>query len=306
MTDEHNQRRRQIIANTGRFIFENFMSLNLDKNTVHIDEEFGPEVVKFTQEVRRRVRSFVRKIYETDEMDFTFDYDDNGNPATPNTREWANSERRSFSRFVNGTRIWCQAPAVIKGKAADFGIWARYPAYTAEEAWLLSLGIQPKGWVYIDPPDAAGRDRQDQEPSHAIAQLRVLFQRKLDPAETGVKTPASEIQFWLETIHLDVHPKLKTILWKSAQLAAKNSPTSDQGDGARPDARELASLKRLVITMAIDGYGFDPKAQRSPLPKHLEGAALERGISLTDETIRKWLRAASEYLPSKDEQDKKA
>lgn len=305
MTDDHNQRRKQVIANTGGFIFENFMSADLNKNIVHVDEEFEPEVVKFIQDVRRRVQDFRRKIYEMDEIDLTFDFDDNGNPTMPTTREWVNSERRSFSAFIKGAPIWCQAPAVIKGKAADYGIWARYPAYTADEAWLLSLGIQPNGWLYIDLSDASGLDRPAHEPTHAIAQLRVLYQRKLDPAETGVKTPASEILVWLDTISLSVHPKFRNILWKSAQLAAKNSQTSDQGDEARPDARELASLKRLVITMAIDGYGFDPKAKKSPIPKQLEGIALQRGIPLTDETIRKWLRAASEFLPSKDEQDKK-
>lgn len=61
--------------------------------------------------------------------------------------------------------------------------------------------------------------------------------------------------------------------------------------------RECNSLLRLIIGMAVDGYGYDPKAEKSPIPKQLESVLLTRGISISDDTIRKWLRKAAEILP---------
>jgi hypothetical protein len=61
--------------------------------------------------------------------------------------------------------------------------------------------------------------------------------------------------------------------------------------------RERDSLLKLVIGMAVGGYGYDPAAARSPQPSAIEADLAERGISLDVDTIRKWLRQASELLP---------
>lgn len=63
--------------------------------------------------------------------------------------------------------------------------------------------------------------------------------------------------------------------------------------------REQESLLKLVIGMAVTGYGYDPKAERSPqIPEIASDLALA-GISMSDDTVRKWLRVAAELLPPK-------
>lgn len=57
--------------------------------------------------------------------------------------------------------------------------------------------------------------------------------------------------------------------------------------------RERDSLLRLVIGMAIGGYAYDPKASRSDVPGLIAGDLMEQGISMTDDTVRKWLKEAS-------------
>lgn len=63
---------------------------------------------------------------------------------------------------------------------------------------------------------------------------------------------------------------------------------------------ERQSLLKMVIGMAIDGYGFVPNASKSDIPKQLADSLAELGLEITDDTIRKYLKLATEtVLPSK-------
>lgn len=70
--------------------------------------------------------------------------------------------------------------------------------------------------------------------------------------------------------------------------------------GSELGAREKETLLRMIIGMAIDGYGYDPKANKSPTTKEIEGALDRIGLRVSDDTIRKRLREAAELLPSGD------
>jgi hypothetical protein len=61
--------------------------------------------------------------------------------------------------------------------------------------------------------------------------------------------------------------------------------------------RERDSLLKLVLGMAIDGYGFDPKAPRSPTARELSDHLQRLGLSLSDDTIRAYLTEAKALLP---------
>jgi hypothetical protein len=63
--------------------------------------------------------------------------------------------------------------------------------------------------------------------------------------------------------------------------------------------RERESLLKLVIGMAIAGYRYDPKAERSPEVTEIANDLALAGVSLDADTVRKWLRAAAELLPPK-------
>lgn len=67
--------------------------------------------------------------------------------------------------------------------------------------------------------------------------------------------------------------------------------------------KERATLLKIVSGMAKDGYGYDPTASRSPFPKELEGILDSLGMPVSDDTIRKWLKEASEYLPQNNDAD---
>jgi hypothetical protein len=61
--------------------------------------------------------------------------------------------------------------------------------------------------------------------------------------------------------------------------------------------RERESLLKLVIGMAIGGYGYDPMASRSKIVSDIRGDLDRVGLSLDDDTVRKYLAAGKELLP---------
>jgi hypothetical protein len=65
-------------------------------------------------------------------------------------------------------------------------------------------------------------------------------------------------------------------------------------DVLNPKSRQ--SLLKLVLGLAVDGYGYDPKDKRSPIPKELADALSGRGISIDEDTVRKWLKEAGEVV----------
>ncbi|MCB1782855.1 MAG: hypothetical protein KDI13_02575 [Alphaproteobacteria bacterium] len=61
--------------------------------------------------------------------------------------------------------------------------------------------------------------------------------------------------------------------------------------------RERDTVLKMIIGMAIGGYSYDPKASKSPTAKEISDDLLRQGISVSDDTIRKWLKEAAEILP---------
>ena len=66
---------------------------------------------------------------------------------------------------------------------------------------------------------------------------------------------------------------------------------------------ERNTLLKLVIGMAIKGYTYDPAAAKSAKPKEIVDDLAELGITITDDTVRKYLKqAADAVLPAKPRQ----
>ena len=82
--------------------------------------------------------------------------------------------------------------------------------------------------------------------------------------------------------------------WKSlydklcAAIPAEAKPLS---------TRERDSLLKLVIGLAVKGYGFQPRAARSQVPSEIAGDLDQLGIGLDADTVRKYLKEGTELLP---------
>ncbi len=66
---------------------------------------------------------------------------------------------------------------------------------------------------------------------------------------------------------------------------------------------ERNTLLKLVIGMAVKGYSHDPAASKSTAPKEIADDLAGLGITITDDTVRKYLKqAADAVLPGKPSQ----
>jgi hypothetical protein len=88
---------------------------------------------------------------------------------------------------------------------------------------------------------------------------------------------------------------------------AESQRTPTQRDDKRevPEltTRERHTALKLILGMALGGYGYDPQAQRSTIVTEIVGDLARRGISITDDTARKWLKEAAaevEWQPASD------
>jgi hypothetical protein len=71
-------------------------------------------------------------------------------------------------------------------------------------------------------------------------------------------------------------------------------------EGSTPAPEEnpktINSLLTMIITMAIKGYSYAPDEKRSQTAKEIASDADQLGLSISDDTIRKWLKKAAGLL----------
>ena len=62
--------------------------------------------------------------------------------------------------------------------------------------------------------------------------------------------------------------------------------------------RERETLLKIIIGMAVKGYRYDPEAKRNTAVSDIVKDLEELGIAVSDDTVRKYLKSASQLLPS--------
>ena len=71
------------------------------------------------------------------------------------------------------------------------------------------------------------------------------------------------------------------------------SSSSEKSSGTK--VRE--SLLTIIVGMAVDKYGFDPHQKRNTATRSIQESVLALGLSLDEDTIRKYLKEAAELIP---------
>ena len=62
--------------------------------------------------------------------------------------------------------------------------------------------------------------------------------------------------------------------------------------------KERETLLKLIIGMAISGYSYDPQAKRNEATSDIVSDLELNGIPLDPDTVSKWIKEASDQLPS--------
>jgi hypothetical protein len=100
--------------------------------------------------------------------------------------------------------------------------------------------------------------------------------------------------------------------WMAWARHRKHWPRTPGAPKAEPAAPATASgttrgnktLLRLVAVMAKGGYGYDPAALKSPVPKQIADDAERHGHPVDVDTVLKWLRRANEEFPAAEPKPK--
>jgi hypothetical protein len=92
-----------------------------------------------------------------------------------------------------------------------------------------------------------------------------------------------------------------SIGWKvPAEFAALATPTkSDSRAAVDPDALEgkgRSSALKLILGLALGGYGYDPTAAKSGKVKEICDDLHRHGIELGDDAVRRWLTEAAKQV----------
>ena len=62
------------------------------------------------------------------------------------------------------------------------------------------------------------------------------------------------------------------------------------------DTKERDSVLKLLIAMAVGGYGYDPRQSRTPVTKDIQDDIQALGLSMDGDTVRKYLKKGAELI----------
>lgn len=96
----------------------------------------------------------------------------------------------------------------------------------------------------------------------------------------------------------EVDERNKIIHSYTEKLAALESQNSFAEKGL--STRERDSLLKIVIGMAIQGYGHDPKARRTSTASEIASDLERLDLALDPDTVRKYLQEGSDLLPGEE------
>lgn len=220
---------------------------------------------------------------------------------------------------------------------ADYGHWAKCAYWSVFEGAALLLGKDPKvvNWESLRPYSTFafvhGYDRIVDLATRAIAwnQLTkpcgpgafLAWAKRYDlgvPPELEAavakyghfvgdwKTLYDGVKVQLDQAKANEREAVRLALQLKDQIAALGpqiaAATAVQQSQAKPvkgaDLRELESLRKLVVGMAIKGYGHDPAKPKSDKIAEIVSDLEQLGLPLHRDTVRKYLKEAASLLPA--------
>lgn len=165
-------------------------------------------------------------------------------------------------------------------------------------AWATSIGY---GWPIPEmAPPSVHRLTKSTEDASNSSDLLKRFQES-ERERTHFKQEAERLQGLLREANArdGELAKQATQLGELQTEIAQGKTEIKRLQTEIAKGKSLPTLQKLLIAMAIDGYGYKPGDNKSPIPKQLEGITGGLAIEVTDETVLRHLRLATNtHLPS--------
>jgi hypothetical protein len=93
--------------------------------------------------------------------------------------------------------------------------------------------------------------------------------------------------------------KLQVEEFHKARAASSHDRKAEKEAKKPLHTRERQTLLKLVVGMAVEQYGYDPKANRNDATANIASDLALSGLTIDPDTVRKWLKEASELLLDK-------
>jgi hypothetical protein len=136
---------------------------------------------------------------------------------------------------------------------------------------------------------------------HAVQDWKTLYDEKseqYDELHAHAKKVVDEANATIRQLNGEVEnlAKERDSLLQELENSPKEAEIQDPA-GRLLGTRAQNTLLKMVIGMAISGYGYDPAKPRSPVTEEIVSDLAKLGISIGADTVRKWLKEATERLP---------
>ena len=207
---------------------------------------------------------------------------------------------------------------------ADLDYWSKMAHWSLDEAIALSFGKAPERVGLESLANISSTESpfvHEYQRTMELARRAIVWKQLFDPVlptifvkwahENDISLP-DELIAKVEARsgkHVDWQQEYETILEKHKAYAETTEQLIDtlrkriahfESNRSEPKplhTKERESLMKLVLGMAIGGYGFVPAESRSPTATDITNDLVSHGISLNADTVRKWLKEAAEHLP---------
>jgi hypothetical protein len=208
---------------------------------------------------------------------------------------------------------------------ADFEYWSKMTYWTLDEAVALSFGKNPKiisGTGLITTAAYKSPFIEEFNKTKELALRAVKWSKLYDPVmpvlfvtwtkENGIPFPpelAKKVHNLSKNL-VDWKKRYKDLFDRSTEelitanqiIDIKNQIIQELESSKYTEkpllTRERETLLKLVIGMAISGYSYQPKEKRNSAVQEIADDLHLSGIGLDPDTVRKWLKMASELLPA--------
>jgi septal ring factor EnvC (AmiA/AmiB activator) len=154
-------------------------------------------------------------------------------------------------------------------------------------AWAKRIGIEYP----------AELEKQVVARGHQIADWKSLHDEvQAQYAELNAKYDETEALLAAKETHIN------SLAGESDALRSRNVELEQALKQAQAKEKPLSTRQRetalkLIIGMAVTRYGYDPSVKRSDKISEIVNDLDSAGVSLDDDTVRKWLREAADQLP---------
>ena len=215
------------------------------------------------------------------------------------------NESRNLTQSKPDTRRQSANPRSVQ--PVDAARWAKMAYWTPEEAACVTVGYEPESVWPLTLEEVPANEKEIE----AVDCRFVYICREIDIGRLDPKLQPKDVFRWLDAIGEDYPPKLYEVANKikpyGRMVDADPGIGRDVGTGTPHSSgepilpynssalvRKNATLRKMILAMAIDCYGFDREAKRSTTVSDIESALHRAGLELSDDTIRTHLKDAAD------------